>query len=187
MSKFTLIMGGVINKLHSLKNHLLRDYNKAKFHSVGYNSYICDDCIFTYEHVDIGNHTYIGSKSVIQSAHGRIKIGNHVMFGPGVHIHGGNHIYNKVGLYMDEVSKKDGADGLVLIEDDVWIGSNAMIISGGKDIIIGEGSIIAAGAIVTKDVAPYTIVAGVPAKYIKNRFSEDELLVHKQMIAKREN
>lgn len=176
----------MIHKLRSLENHCLRDFNNTKFHSIGHNSYIGEDCVFTYGHVDIGNHTYIGSKSVIQSAHGRIKIGNHVMFGPGVHIHGGNHIYNKVGLYMDEVGKIDGDDGLVLIEDDVWIGSNAMIISGGKNITVGEGSIIAAGAVVTKDVAPYTIVAGIPAKYIKNRFSEDQLSLHKQLILERE-
>lgn len=87
---------------------------------------------------------------------------------------------------MDEVGKIDGDDGLVLIEDDVWIGSNAMIISGGKNITVGEGSIIAAGAVVTKDVAPYTIVAGIPAKYIKNRFSEDQLSLHKQLILERE-
>ena len=107
------------------------------------------------------------------------------MFGPCVHIHGGNHIYDRVGLYMDEVGKEDGDDGLVLVEDDVWVGANAMIIAGKNGITIGEGSIIAAGAVITKDVAPYTIVAGVPAKFIKNRFTDEQLSMHKKTIVER--
>lgn len=86
---------------------------------------------------------------------------------------------------MDEVEKKDGDDGLVLIEDDVWIGANALIISVNKGITIGRGSIVAAGAVVTKDVAPYTIVAGVPAKFIKNRFTDEQLSMHKKTIVER--
>ena len=54
---------------------------------------------------------------------------------------------------------------LITIEDDVWIGANAVITSG---VNIGHHSIIAAGAVVTKDVAPYTMVGGGPAKTIKN-------------------
>ena len=53
---------------------------------------------------------------------------------------------------------------------------------GGKDITIGEGSIIGAGSIVTKDVEPYSIVAGVPAKYIKDRFNKEDLTEHLKMM-----
>ena len=60
--------------------------------------------------------------------------------------------------------------GNIVVEDDVWIGYRATIISG---VHIGKGAVIAAGAIVTKDVPPYAIVAGVPAKVIKYRFSEN--------------
>lgn len=60
----------------------------------------------------------------------------------------------------------------VEIGNDVWIGSNALIMSGVK---IGDGAIVAAGAIVTKDVAAYTIVGGTPARLIKNRFTEDQI------------
>lgn len=83
---------------------------------------------------------------------------------------------------MDEVTPKEGVDGTVLIEDDVWIGSNAIIVAGGKDVTIGEGSIVAVGAIVTKDVLPYTVVANSPAKFIKNRFSDEQLIQHKELM-----
>ena len=60
----------------------------------------------------------------------------------------------------------------VEIGNDVWVGSNALILGGVK---IGDGAIVAAGAVVTKDVPPYAIVGGVPAKIIRYRFSEDEI------------
>ena len=182
MSKLIAFMGGAFYALSKIKNRCLREYGKTKFHSFGKDSYFGCECIFTYRNIDIGTHTYIGSKSVIQSAHGRIIIGNHVMLGAGVHIHGGNHIYNVPGVFMDDVKKEDGHDGKVLIQDDVWIGSNAIIVAGGKDLTIGEGSIIAAGAIVTKDVEPYSIVAGIPAKKIKDRFDDRGLEIHKKFL-----
>ena len=57
-----------------------------------------------------------------------------------------------------------------MLEDDVWIGNNAMILSG---VTIGQGAVVAGGAVVTKDVEPYAIVAGNPAKVIKYRFEPE--------------
>lgn len=60
------------------------------------------------------------------------------------------------------------------IGDDVWIGHNAILLAGA--ISIGRGAVVAAGAVVTKPVAPYTMVAGVPAKVVRRRFSEDHII-----------
>ncbi|MCV9960711.1 CatB-related O-acetyltransferase [Pararhizobium sp. BT-229] len=62
-----------------------------------------------------------------------------------------------------------GVEDVTIVGNDVWIGSNVMILRGVK---VGDGAIIAAGAVVTRDVAPYTIVGGVPAKIIRNRFPD---------------
>jgi tetrahydrodipicolinate N-succinyltransferase len=59
--------------------------------------------------------------------------------------------------------------GPIVVEDDVWIGTNAVILSG---VTLGRGSVVAAGAVVGKDIPPYAIVGGVPAKVIKYRFPE---------------
>jgi acetyltransferase-like isoleucine patch superfamily enzyme len=120
----------------------------------------------------------LGGGAVFQSAHGEIHIGNHVMFGPGVHIHGGNHIMNQIGIYMDQVKKDPNSDGVVTIGDDVWVGSNAIILHG---VTIGQGAVIGAGSVVTKDVEPFSITVGNPARHIKFRFSAE---VQKEHLSK---
>ena len=69
----------------------------------------------------------------------------------------------------------------VRIEDDVWVGYGATIMHG---VRIGEGAVVAAGALVTKDVEPYTIVGGVPAKPIRKRFEPEDIERHRAALAK---
>lgn len=72
--------------------------------------------------------------------------------------------------FIDKIVESYISKGDTIIKDGAWIGMRAMLLPG---ITIGEGAVIAAGAIVTKDVAPYTIVGGNPAKVIKKRFSDE--------------
>jgi acetyltransferase-like isoleucine patch superfamily enzyme len=135
---------------------------------------------FTTGTVTIGNDVSIGRGCCFQSAHGRIIIGDHVMFGPSVHIHGGNHVTNRIGCYMKSVdSKQLGDDGYVVVEDDCWIGACAIILRG---VTIGEGSVIGAGAIVTKDIPPYSIYTGAPAARLRPRFSPEDMEAHRDVI-----
>lgn len=176
-------MLSIIGKLFCIwnrfKNRCISFYYIKNFKSSGDDIYIGQNCIFTQEHISVGNHVYIGAGCVFQSVHGEIIIGNHVMFGPGVHIHGGNHKTSVIGKYMDQVTKEPGSDGRVLIEDDVWIGSNAIILNG---VHVGEGAVIGAGSVVTKDVEPYSVVVGNPARKIKRRFSDCEISEHQAIL-----
>ena len=144
--------------------------------------YIGKNCIFTPESISVGENVYIGANCVFQSAHGEIIIGNHVMFGPGTHIHGGNHKTTEIGVYMDQVQKEKGTDGRVIIEDDVWVGSNAIILCG---VHVHRGAVIGAGTIVTKDVPAYAIVVGNAGKVIKYRFSDEQIIYHESRIGKK--
>lgn len=183
MHNIIVFIGFILYKLRAIVSFLMRAYEKTLFHYFGKDTYLGHQCIFTHSSIDIGEHTYIGSKCVFRSAHGKILIGNHVMFGPGVHIHGGNHIMDRVGIYMDEARKEPGSDSNVIIEDDVWIGSNAIILGGGKEELkIGKGSVIGAGSIVTKSVPPYSVMVGSPARCIKMRFSEEQVQQHESLL-----
>lgn len=162
---------------------LWRKYQLSNFKYCGNKVYIGKNCIFTYKNISIGNDVFIGSNACIQSAHGEVIIGNHVMFGPNVQIHGGNHKYAQVGKYMKDIDDKmPGEDGIVKICNDVWVGAGAIIL---KSVTIGEGSIIGAGSVITRDVEPYTIVVGaLPRKKFK-RFEEATLAVHQAILAER--
>ncbi|MRS03355.1 hypothetical protein EG832_09060 [bacterium] len=98
------------------------------------------------------------------------------MFGPNVTIRGGDHNTSKIGYFMFDVHEKRPKDDQpVFIEDDVWVGAGAIILKG---VTIGRGSIIAAGAVVTHSVKPYSITGGVPAKLIRFRWTTEEIIQH---------
>ena len=78
--------------------------------------------------------------------------------------------FEKWGLERQQVAKAWDNKGDIVIGNDVWIGYEAVILAG---VTVGDGAVIGARAVVTKDVPPYTIVGGVPAKPIRKRFSED--------------
>ena len=106
----------------------------------------------------IGDFTRIGLHNTII---GPVTIGNHVNLAQGVTITALNHNFEDITLRIDQ---QGVSTNTVTISDDVWIGTNAVVLPG---VTIGTHSVVAAGAVVTKDVPPYTIVAGVPAKVIK--------------------
>jgi len=107
------------------------------------------------------------------------------MFGPNVSIHGGNHRTDLIGRYMIDIrldEKLPENDQDVVIEDDVWVGANAIILKG---VTIGQGSIIGAGTIVYKSIPPYTIVVSNISQKIKERWSPEQIIQHKKQLKKR--
>lgn len=129
----------------------------------------------------IGCNCYLGRESQIGCD---AKIGDNVMFGNRVALVGRyDHNYQQIGVPIRMAShvrdpdyKWKGTDLEVRIDDDVWVGYGAIILSGVK---LGQGSIIAAGSVVTRDVEPFSIYGGVPAKKIIDRFdSESDLKEH---------
>lgn len=130
---------------------------------------------FTYDDIEVGDYVSIGSGAEFLAKESKIIIGNKVLFGPEVTIIGGNHNTSVVGRFMyDVLEKRPGDDQDVIFEDDIWVGSCAIILKG---VRVGRGSIVAAGAVVTKDVLPYTIVGGVPARRISVRFGDIETIM----------
>ena len=108
--------------------------------------------------VIIGDHTRVGLHNTVI---GPVTIGNHVNLAQGITVTALNHNFAEKDLRIDEQGVSTTP---VTIGDDIWIGANAVILPG---VTIGNHSVVAAGAVVTKDVPPHTLVAGVPAKIIK--------------------
>lgn len=134
--------------------------------------------------ISIGVNFYIGRYSQIECD---AKIGNNVIIANNVALVGRyDHNFLQVGTPVrlaSQIRDRDyswkGLNSKVIIEDDVWVGYGSIIMSG---VTIGKGSIIASGSVVTKDVAPYTIIGGNPARVLKVRFNEHEIQLHEEML-----
>lgn len=129
----------------------------------------------------------IGPNALVYCTNSRVIIHKKVVIGPGLTIIAGDHNFSQVGKFIcDQHKKRPEDDQDVIIESDVWVGCNVTILKG---VTIGRGSVVAAGAVVTKSCPPYSIIGGVPAKVIKQRFTPDEIVKHEEILygTKKEN
>ena len=113
--------------------------------------------------VAIGEYTQINPYTVIYGGQG-VSIGNNVLIAPHCVIAAGNHDYKQTALPMRHAGNL--GSGPIVIEDDVWLGAHVTVTDG---VRIGQGAVVAANAVVTRNVDPYAIVAGVPARVVGNR------------------
>lgn len=124
----------------------------------------------------IGNYFYMGHGSLIQAD---CTIGNYVMFGNNVAVVGKyDHNFQEIGKPIrlaSQIRERSydwkGKNLMTTVGDDVWVGYGSIIMSG---VTLGNGCIVAAGSVVTEDLEPYWIYAGVPAKKIRKRFETIE-------------
>jgi len=127
--------------------------------------------------LEVGDNTYIGPRCIL-GAGGGITIGSNVTIGSAVDILAENHQFADADVLINEqgVTRKG-----IAIEDDVWIGNRVIVLDG---VRVGQGAVLGAGAVVTRDVPPYTVVVGNPARDVGKRtsnarpvgFDEPELL-----------
>ena len=147
--------------------------------------------VFDMNKISVGRYNYGELHlQVWQSKEQKLIVGDFVSIAPGVlFLLGGNHRYDTISTYpfdaeLNDFDFKSGkieeekTNGPIILKDDVWIGTKAMIMSG---VTIHQGAIVAAGSVVTKDVPPYAIVGGNPAKVIKYRFDDATI---QQLVAK---
>lgn len=147
------------------------DLCKIIFRKCGKNVNIENNAYFGIGNsIEIGSNSGIGKNAYISNigGGGEVIIGNNVMMAPDVVILTKSHEYGDIKIPMN---MQKSYSSTVIIEDDVWIGIRTIILPGVK---IGKGSIIGAGAVLTKDIPPYSIAGGVPAKIIKSRLNKGE-------------
>ena len=146
-----------------------------------YRAYSCHPtsyigkCCSIHTDLQLGAHSYVGPKSTLGP---KVRIGRYTMLGPEVSILGNDHVFDIPGMPI--IFSGRPPQKITVIGDDVWIGARCIVISG---VSIGDGAIIAAGAVVTKDVPPMQIYGGVPALFLRNRFmTEADRHLHARML-----
>lgn len=128
----------------------------------------------------IGNDVSIPRYATIFSTEAKLIIGNKVIFGPSPTIITGDHPIDVIGKFIFDIHDKRPGDDLdVVFQDDIWTGANITVLKG---VTVGRGSVIAANSLVNKDVPPYAIVGGTPAKVLKYRFSIQEIIEHEKLL-----
>lgn len=177
--RFSLISDGYVF-IRRLINRLKMLLLMPAFERHGKHFLFDPDGFYSFRNIEVGDYVSLGRGPVLLASESKIRIGNKVMFGPGVTIIGGNHNASVVGKFMYDVHEKRPEDDQdVVIEEDVWVGTGAILLKG---IRVGRGSIIAAGAVVNRDVPPYTICGGVPARVLSARFDIDTILEHEKLL-----
>ncbi|MGK9043938.1 sugar O-acetyltransferase [Mammaliicoccus vitulinus] len=164
-SKHGKIIAQKINQTPIENSEEIIRLEKELFGHTGENIYVHPPLHIDYgRHINIGENFYANMDCIFLDVN-YINIGNNVMFGPRVSLYTAGHP-------LDPTIRNDQLEfgQAINIEDNVWIGGSATILPG---LTVGKNSIVAAGAIVTKNVPPNTVVAGNPAKIIKHITKDD--------------
>ena len=150
--------------------------------------YIADNVVITpplscanYKNLYIGENVGIGPNANLSCLNAKCIIKGNAAIAEHFTVHTGNHAHIK-GMFITDITeanKPKGYDQDVVVEKDVWIGCNVTLLSG---VTVGRGCTIAAGAVVVKSTPPYAVIGGVPAKFIKFKWTIDEILEHEAAL-----
>ncbi len=165
------------------QSKVISKYQQSLFGKCGKNVIIGKSGYFAgSQNIYVGDDVYIGPNARFLTTNACIRFGNKIMCADEVAITTGNHRIDVLGKYMFDVKEKlPENDEDVIIEDDVWVGMRAIILKG---VTIGKGSVVAAGAVVTKNVPPYSIYIA-PNKIIP-RFDEKQIEMHESILSEDE-
>ena len=178
-----LKMWNVMHLFHRIWNKSKVKLLKKMLKGCGSNVNISYDLKLRGTNVIIGNSVSIGEENIFMCKNAPIIIGDNVFTAPRVILITGDHRIDVVGKHMINIGENEKLpenDSPITLCGDNWIGANATILKG---VTVGEGAIVAACALVTKDVPPYAIVGGVPAKILGYRFTDNEIELHKSIIS----
>ena len=175
---FSDINYDVINKSENYKYPCYINNSKCNFEAVNEGCRISDSAC--YGDITLGRFaTITGPGTVIKSLKEKINIGSFSSIGQNVCITDFNHAYERITssfinymIFNEEYTKDIVTKGPVILEEDVWIGSNTVILPG---VNIGRGSVIGAGSVVTANIPRYSIAVGNPARVIAKRFDDNKI------------
>lgn len=155
---------------------------KSNFGECGSNSVLTPPMHFgNKKNIYLKEYTCIGPNAFISALNARFICKGHTSIAENFTVHTGNHP-RQIGMLSTDFSeskKPIGYDHDVIVEEDVWIGCNVTLLSG---VVVGRGTTVAAGAVVSKSMPPYCICGGIPAKVIKFYWTIDQILEHEEKL-----
>jgi acetyltransferase-like isoleucine patch superfamily enzyme len=163
---------------HNLKKDLILSKLKIKWRTLNKHNFTGIGNLIDLNKIKIGMNSYglINALHSYGSKNEYLSVGNYCSISTNVYfILGGEHNYKHLSTFpfnsfFLSIKNDSFSKGPIILEDDVWIGHGAIILSG---VTLSKGTVVAAGSVVTKSTKPYSIVGGNPAKLIKYRFNKD--------------
>ena len=163
-----------------LKQTYIDNMNHANYGKIGKNSELGYDSTIAPNNVFLDDYTRIQNHLNFISYKGKLIVKKYAAIGAGCIIIPGDHVPT-VGVpqYLAGKLHINDVDGEIVVGEDAWVGAGTILLSHCR---IGRGAVVAAGAVVSKPVPPYAVVAGVPAKVIATRFSIEQIIEHESIL-----
>lgn len=178
----------IIHKVKRLLYKFIQRKRAKKLLECGKNVRINRGCSFI-GNIRVGSNVSIGEGNYFVSTGATLYIHDYVLFGPNVTIYTGDHKTDEIGKHIIEIKDNDKAldirrwDRDVVIKAGAWIGTRVIILKG---VTIGQGAVIGAGSIVSKDVPPYHVYVGTPQSHmLKPRFTDEQISKHERILKER--
>lgn len=169
----------IYDQSRTAQRFVLRNFLKRRFAAFGTGSSYdpVTSVVAGYRDISIGDHVYIGPHAYVSADRVRVEIGDDTVIGPGFYLLAGDHRFDQPGVAFN--ASERGVNEPVTIGRNVWIGARVTLLKG---VSVGAGAILAAGAVVTRDVEPLAVVAGVPARFVRWRFEGAERREHEMFL-----
>lgn len=178
---FRMLLGKEGRRIwHRLNTIYITNMKPDNFAAFGKYTQLGKESTMVPANMFLDNYTRLQNQLNFISYKGKLRVKKFSAIGSGCIIIPGNHIPT-VGIpqYLTGLLHINDVEGEIVINEDCWIGAGTILLSHCK---IGRGSVVAAGAVVSKEVPPYAVVAGVPAKIIASRFSLEQVIKHESIL-----
>lgn len=153
---------------------------KQKYGKLGINSFVKNNSTIVQQNIYADDFVLIQDQINFISYHGKLIVGKYSVISSGCTIVPGSHRFTVgVPFYLSTMKHINDDEGNIVIEEDCWIGSGCILL---PKCHIGRGAVVGAGSVVKKDVPPYAVVAGVPARIIASKFTIEQILQHEAIL-----
>lgn len=170
------LLGG----FRTIYQQYVEPYNKKKYAKIGEHTIIASNTHMVPRNMEIDDYCVIQDRLNFISFKGKLYVKKYSVISSGVTIvPASRQLTVGVPFYLSTVGHINDKEGDVRIDEDCWIVTGAIILS---NCHIGRGAVVAAGAVVTKDVPPYAVVAGVPARIIASKFTREQIMEHESIL-----